>query len=134
MRISDWSSDVCSSDLMYFGKSAETMREHGIRTITDLKMLDDAGAVELAEKSSATKSAASMARRRAQQDGAVEFLESPRCTLVAGHAIKQCPDSPPEFPAAAARPQPTAVPDADRVVETGRTPGLNPTHHFQSRI
>src|SRR3546814_13650527 len=113
MRISDWSSDVCSSDVMYFGKSAETMREHGIRTITDLKMLDDAGAVELAEKSSATKSAVEMARRRAQPDGAVEVPASLPCTLVAGHATQNFPDSPAEFPPAAARPPPAAVPPQD---------------------
>src|SRR3546814_13617665 len=65
LELIDW--QLQARLVMYFGKSAETMREHGIRTITDLKMLDDAGAVELAEKSSATKSAVALARRRAQQ-------------------------------------------------------------------
>src|SRR3546814_8685266 len=68
------------------------MREHGVRTISDLKMLDDATALELAEKTSATKSAVEMARRRSRQDGSVEFLESLRCTLVAGQALKKCPE------------------------------------------
>lgn len=81
--------------VLYFGKSAEEMRDHGVRTISDLKMLDDAAAVELAEKTSATKAAVEMARRRALQDGSVEFLESLRRTLLTGQALKKCPDAAP---------------------------------------
>src|SRR3546814_12327920 len=50
--------------VMYFGKSADTMREHGIRTSTDLKMLGDAGPLELADKSSAPNAAGGTEERR----------------------------------------------------------------------
>src|SRR3546814_4477521 len=53
LELIDW--QLQARLVMYFGKSAETMREHGVRTISDLKMLDDATALELAEKTSATK-------------------------------------------------------------------------------
>src|SRR5690606_28835131 len=101
--------------VLYFGKSAEAMRNHGVRTISDLKMLDDAAALELAEKTSATKAAVEMARRRAQEDGAVDFLESLRRTLVAGHALKKCPEVLAETVAEKA--PPLAIADgAERVV------------------
>lgn len=90
--------------VLYFGKAAEELRDHGVRTISDLKALDDTTAMELAERTSATKAAVEMARRRAQQDGSVEFLESLRRTLVAGQALKKCPE-----PDAAAAPSPATV-------------------------
>lgn len=90
LELIDW--QLQARLVLYFGKSAEEMRDHGVRTISDLKMLDDAEALELAEKTSATKAAVEMARRRAEQDGSVEFLESLRRTLVAGHALKKCPE------------------------------------------
>src|SRR3546814_4254767 len=45
LELIDW--QLQARLVMYFGKSAETMREHGVRTISDLKMLDDATALEL---------------------------------------------------------------------------------------
>jgi len=112
LELIDW--QLQARLVLSFGKTAEAMREHGIRTISDLKMLDDAAAQELAEKTSATKSAVGMARRRAQEDGAIEFLESLRRTLVAGHAIKKCPEQAADVAGIPARvvlpgPLPTAV-------------------------
>src|SRR3546814_12117133 len=66
-----------------------------------------------------------MARRRSRQDGSVEFLESLRCTLVAGQALKKCP----EVRAEPARTLPTVVEGSeDGVVvgvpfSSGRHPG-----------
>lgn len=105
--------------VLYFGKAAEELRDHGVRTISDLKALDDTTAMELAERTSATKAAVEMARRRAQQDGSVEFLESLRRTLVAGQALKKCS----EALAAADSQQPAAVADgAGPVVIPGPQP------------
>src|SRR3546814_2635 len=101
LELIDW--QLQARLVMYFGKSAETMREHGVRTISDLKMLDDATALELAEKTSATKSAVEMARRRSRQDGSAEFLASLRCTLVPGPAR-------PYSPQVRAAPAPTPPP------------------------
>lgn len=89
LELIDW--QLQARLVLYFGPTAEEMRDHGVRTITDLKLLDDAAAVELAEKTSATKATVEMARRRAREDGSVEFLESLRRTLLAGHALKKCP-------------------------------------------
>lgn len=113
LELIDW--QLQARLVLYFGKSAEAMRNHGVRTISDLKMLDDAAALELAEKTSATKAAVEMARRRAQEDGAVDFLESLRRTLVAGHALKKCPEVLAETVAEKA--PPLAIADgAERVV------------------
>ncbi|MGE5765876.1 MAG: hypothetical protein ACM35H_01740 [Bacteroidota bacterium] len=111
LELIDW--QLQARLVLYFGKSAEAMRDHGVRTISDLKMLDDAAALELAEKTSATKAAVQMARRRAQEDGAVDFLESLRRTLVAGHALKKCPDALPDKPRAQ---QPALAEGLERVV------------------
>lgn len=91
LELIDW--QLQARLVLYFGPVAEELREHGIRTISDLKRLDDAAAVELAERTRATKSAIEMARRRADEDGAITFLESLRRTLVAGQAIKKCPET-----------------------------------------
>jgi hypothetical protein len=117
LELIDW--QLQARLVLYFGKSAEEMRDHGVRTISDLKMLDDAEAVALAEKTSATRPAVEMARRRAQQDGSVEFLESLRRTLVAGQALKKCP----ELPADTRGAQPAAIAAShERVVIAGPLP------------
>src|SRR3546814_19710756 len=105
------------------------MREHGVLTISDLKMLDDATALELAEKTSATKSAVEMARRRSRQDGSVEFLESLRCTLVAGQAPKKCP----EVRAEPARTLPPVVEGSEDGVVVGVTLSSG-RHHGQESV
>lgn len=94
LELVDWQLQACL--VLYFGKSVEELRLQGVRTISELKMLDDTTAQELAEKTSATKTAINMARRRAQEDGSVEFLESLRRTLVSGGAIKRGGDAIPE--------------------------------------
>ncbi|MEQ9608530.1 MAG: hypothetical protein RLN99_12790 [Kiloniellaceae bacterium] len=114
LELIDW--QLQARLVLYFGPVAEEMREHGIRTISDLKRLDDAAAIELAEKTRATKSAVEMARARADDDGAVDFLESLRRTLVAGQAIKKCPETAPN-PA----PAPTAE-RRERVVSSAPLP------------
>ncbi|GAB4394975.1 MAG: hypothetical protein Tsb0032_25080 [Kiloniellaceae bacterium] len=88
LELIDW--QLQARMVLYFGRSAEEMRDQGIRTISDLKRLDDAAAQELAERTSTTKAAVAMARARAQEDGSVEFLESLRRTLVSGQAVKKC--------------------------------------------
>lgn len=114
LELIDW--QLQARLVLYFGPVAEEMREHGIRTISDLKRLDDAAAIELAEKTRATKSAVEMARARADDDGAVDFLESLRRTLVAGHAIKKCPET-------ATRPAPApAAERRERVVISAPLP------------
>ena len=90
LELIDW--QLQARLVLYFGKSAEEMRDQGVRCISDLKVLDDAAAQELAEKTSATKAAVEMARRRAREDGATDFLESLRRTLVSGRAVKKCPE------------------------------------------
>jgi hypothetical protein len=90
LELIDW--QLQARLVLYFGKSAEEMRDQGVRCISDLKGLDDAAAQQLAEKTSATRAAVEMARRRASEDGAVEFLESLRRTLISGRAVKKCPE------------------------------------------
>jgi len=114
LELIDW--QLQARLVLYFGPVAEEMREHGIRTISDLKRLDDAAALELAEKTRATKSAVEMARARASDDGAVDFLESLRRTLVAGHALKKCPET------AAKAETATATERRERVVITAPLP------------
>ena len=121
LELIDW--QLQARLVLYLGKSAEEMRDHGVRTISDLKMLDDAGAQELAEKTSATKSAVAMARRRAADDGSVEFLESLRRTLVAGQAIKRCPEAAAD--AGPARPGEIGA-GRERVVIAGVLPSATP--------
>ncbi|GAB4352518.1 MAG: hypothetical protein Kow00114_01250 [Kiloniellaceae bacterium] len=116
LELIDW--QLQARLVLYFGTAAEELREQGIRTISDLKRLDDAAAVELAERTRATKSAVEMARRRAQEDGSVEFLESLRRTLVAGQAIKKCP----EVPTAAVPAPAPAGERRERVVITAPLP------------
>lgn len=82
LELIDW--QLQARLVLDFGKIAEQLREHGVRTISDLKRLDDTAALELSERTGATKSAVEMARRRAQQDGSVDFLEALRRTLIAG--------------------------------------------------
>lgn len=87
LELIDW--QLQARLVLYFGRTAEELRDQGIRTISDLKRIDDATALELSERTSATKSAVAMARARAQEDGSVEFLESLRRTLVSGQAVKK---------------------------------------------
>jgi hypothetical protein len=101
LELIDW--QLQARLMLYFGKTAEQMRDQGVRSISDLKALDDTTAQQLAEKTSATRAAVEMARRRALEDGAIEFLESLRRTLVSGRAVKRCaehadaPAPPPEL-------------------------------------
>ncbi len=94
LELIDW--QLQARLVLYFGKSALEMRDQGIRTISDLKRLDDTTALELAERTSATKAAVEMARARALEDGSVDFLESLRHTLISGQAVKKCAGKRPE--------------------------------------
>ncbi len=87
LELVDW--QLQARLVLYFGNSIEELRLHGIRTISELKMLDDSTAQELAEKTSATKNVINVARIRAKEEGAIEFLECLRRRLVTGGAIKR---------------------------------------------
>ncbi|MEQ8354405.1 MAG: hypothetical protein RH942_02615 [Kiloniellaceae bacterium] len=113
LELIDW--QLQARLVLYFGQSIEELRAHGIRTITELKMLDDATAQDLAEKTGATKNAISMARRRAEEDGAIEFLESLRRTLVVGDSIKKCAQPPRDD-----EDRPIATPSQDEVAGKAR--------------
>jgi hypothetical protein len=117
LELIDW--QLQARLVLYFGRTAEQMREQGIRNISDLKMLDDAAAKELAEKTRATKAAVEMARRRAEEDGAIEFLESLRRTLVSGRAVTRCAEP-------AGEPTPPTMPElgngSERVVIAAQLP------------
>lgn len=116
LELIDW--QLQARLVLNFGKAAEELRDHGVRTISDLKMLDDAAAAALPEQTGVTKSAMELARRRAQQDGSVEFLESLRRTLIAGQALKKCPD----VPAVEVPPQPPLAEAPAAVVIPGPQP------------
>ena len=87
LELVDW--QLQARLVMFFGDSVDELREHGVRTISELKMIDDTTAQELAEKTHATKTAIDIARRRAKADQAIEFLESLREPLVTGGCIKK---------------------------------------------
>ncbi len=87
LELVDW--QLQARLVLYFGQSVEGLRAHGIRTISEMRMIDDDTAQELAEKTGATKTAIDMARRRSKEDGSIEFLESLRRTLVSGDAVKK---------------------------------------------
>ncbi len=87
LELVDW--QLQARLIVFFGSSVDELRDHGVRTIAELKMLDDATAQELAEKTHATKTAIEMARRRAAEDHGVEFLESLRKLLLSGSGIKK---------------------------------------------
>lgn len=115
LELIDW--QLQARLMLYFGRNAEQMREQGVRSISDLKALDDTTAQQLAEKTSATRAAVDMARRRAAEDGAIEFLESLRRTLVSGHAVKRCAE-----PASEAAPAPELGNGSERVVIAAQLP------------
>lgn len=87
LELVDW--QLQARLVLFFGDSVDELRVHGVRTISELKLIDDATAQELAEKTHATKTAIDIARRRAKADQAVEFLESLREPLVTGGCIKK---------------------------------------------
>jgi hypothetical protein len=115
LELIDW--QLQARLMLYFGKTAEQMRDQGVRSISDLKALDDTTAQQLAEKTSATRAAVEMARRRALEDGAIEFLESLRRTMVSGRAVKRCPEH-----ADAPAPTPELGNGKERVVITAQLP------------
>jgi len=87
LELVDW--QLQARLVMFFGESVDELREHGVRTISELKLIDDATAQELADKTHATKTAIDIARRRSKGDEAIEFLESLREPLVTGGCIKK---------------------------------------------
>ncbi len=117
LELIDW--QLQARLVLYFGPAAEEMRDQGVRCISDLKTLDDAAAKELAERTSATKSAVEMARHRAEEDGSIEFLESLRRTLISGRAVKKCTELPTEAEVALAAQTGNGQ---ERVVITGQLP------------
>lgn len=87
LELVDW--QLQSRLVVFFGARVDDLRQHGIRTITELKMLDEATAQELVEKTHVTKMAIDIARRRAADDHGIDFLESLRKPLLSGGCIKK---------------------------------------------
>lgn len=87
LELVDW--QLQSRLVVFFGDSVDDLRKHGVRTITELKMIDEHTAQELVEKTHVTKMAIDIARRRAADDHGIEFLESLRKPLLSGGCIKK---------------------------------------------
>lgn len=87
LELVDW--QLQARLVVFFGDTVDDLRKHGVRTITELKMLDEDTAQELVEKTHITKMAIDIARRRAQEDHGIDFLESLRKPLLSGGCIKK---------------------------------------------